>query len=299
MDNQLSGILALFVLACYGVAWCSAAAEVQFDYDNQTAWLDLAGSQCGGNRQSPINIIADQAVTNSSYGQLQMLGWNETVSGQLLNTGRTVKFVPGQKDAMTITQRGEYTVDLFHFHWGNASSVGSEHRVDGMQFDGELHFVHTKSNPPAANTDGDAFMVVAVFLRGVPTSVTAGSVWENFQVIPQLNQNLNISVLTYADLLPSNLSYFYYEGSLTTPLCNEAVHFVVLQNPIEIPSEILVNLRATPTTTNVSNPSPLTENFRDTQPLNGRTVYRFNSASNSVPAAIIILLCLLIVSSLM
>ena len=148
MANQLlSGTFALFVLACYGVAWCSAAAEVQFDYDNQTAWLDLVGSQCGGNRQSPINIIADQAVTNSSYGQLRMLGWTETVSGQLLNTGRTVKFVPGQKDATTITQRGEYTVDLFHFHWGNASSVGSEHRVDGMQFDGELHFVHTKSNP--------------------------------------------------------------------------------------------------------------------------------------------------------
>ena len=52
---------------------------------------------------------------------------------------------------------------------------------------------------------------------------------------------------------------------------HEAVHFVVLQNPIEIPNEILVNLRATPTTANASNPSPLTENFRDTQPLNGRT----------------------------
>ena len=80
---------------------------------------------------------------------------------------------------------------------------------------------------------------------------------------------------------------------------HEAVHFVVLQNPIEIPNEILVNLRATPTTANASNPSPLTENFRDTQPLNGRTVYRFNSTSNSVPAAIIILLCLLLVPYLM
>lgn len=303
MATRLSFILALAVLVCYGVAMNRAAVGVQFDYNNQSAWLYLDDSQCGGNRQSPIDIIVNSTVTNSDYGPLQMRRWGEPVTGQLLNTGRSVKFTPSRKDAVTVTTRGEYTVDQFHFHWGNRNGVGSEHRVNGMQFDGELHFVHSKTNPtpPAGSTDGDAFTVVAVFLRGVSTPVTPESVWANFLNIPQFNQYLNISGVTFTDLLPSNLRYYYYEGSLTTPLCNEVVHFVVLQNPIEIPNTILDRLRLTPTENAPNGTNPyLTENFRDTQALNGRTIYRYNSASKCAPAfVIIILVCLVVVSSLL
>ena len=299
MASHLSVVLALSVLAYYGVKENKAAAEVPFDYNNQTAWLYLSNSQCGGSRQSPIDIIVDDTVSDSTYEPLRMTGWSEPVDGQLLNTGRLVKFTPSQNNAVTSTQRGDYTVDQFHFHWGNSTGVGSEHRVNGMQFDGELHFVHSKSTP-AASTGGDSFTVVAVFLRGVSTPVTAGSIWSKFLTIPQFNQNVNISEVNFNDLLPSNLSYYYYAGSLTTPLCNEVVHFVVLQNPIEIPNMILNLLRHTTTESAPNGTNPyLTENFRDVQSLNGRTVYRFNSASKCAPFVIIVLLCLFVVSFLL
>ena len=303
VDEMVSVVLALSVLVCYSLTMTRAAYEIPFDYINQSAWLYLDNSQCGGNRQSPIDIIVDDTIANPSYGALQMMRWSEPVSGQLLNTGKTVAFTPGRKDAVTVTQRGEYTIDQFHFHWGDTAGVGSEHRVNGVQFDGELHFVHSKTNPmpPAGSVDGDTKTVVAVFLRGVPTSVTAGSVWANLlNEIPQFNQNINISSVTLSDLLPPNLSYYYYQGSLTTPLCKEIVHFIVLQNPIEVPNTILNRLRLTPTENAPNGTNPyLTENFRDVQALNDRTVYRFNSASNCGPLVVIIMVCLLVVSSLL
>ena len=44
-------------------------------------------------------------------------------------------------------------------------------------------------------------------------------------------------VFPIAGLLPNwedLTEYFHYEGSLTTPLCNEAVHWIVYQKPIEV-----------------------------------------------------------------
>jgi len=36
------------------------------------------------------------------------------------------------------------------------------------------------------------------------------------------------------EMLPKNMAFFEYEGSLTTPLCYEIVHWAVVQQPIEI-----------------------------------------------------------------
>lgn len=55
--------------------------------------------------------------------------------------------------------------------------------------------------------------------------------------------NKNLNVLTHddsgiADVLPSNMeSYYLYNGSLTTPQCNETVRWVVFKEIQEISEE--------------------------------------------------------------
>ena len=47
------------------------------------------------------------------------------------------------------------------------------------------------------------------------------------------------STVRYSDLLPDELDYYYYEGSLTTPGCSEVVQWFLLKQTIEIPTAYL------------------------------------------------------------
>ena len=62
--------------------------------------------------------------------------------------------------------------------------------------------------------------------------------------------------------------YYSYEGSLTTPGCDEVVQWVLYSNPLNISSRQLAVFR----TILDHNGNPLLQNFRPVQPLNGRTV---------------------------
>ena len=41
-----------------------------------------------------------------------------------------------------------YQVLQLHFHWGSATTEGSEHTYGGVQFPLEMHIVHVKSSLP-------------------------------------------------------------------------------------------------------------------------------------------------------
>ncbi len=44
-----------------------------------------------------------------------------------------------------------------------------------------------------------------------------------------------------ADLLPADRSFYRYPGSLTTPICNEVVTWVVMKNQIEFSEAQIAN----------------------------------------------------------
>ena len=286
----------LVLLLLYCAACCYAAGQ-SFDYDNQTAWPGLPGSDCGLSRQSPIDIVAGDTTTRANLIRLQLEGWNSAVSGTMQNTGRSLKFTPASSAGSTVTTNhiGEYTLAQFHLHWGNRTGQGSEHLLNGRRFEAEIHFVHARTSPPSNGTEGDALSVVGVFLHATRFSSITNTVWEKFLNVPQVGKDVSVTGITYEDFLPANRSYFYYEGSLTTPPCHERVEWFVMQNSIPIPEQVLDRLRALPA--DVNQTSLQARNYRDPQPLNGRQVYRFNSA-NTLPVISLSLMLILTVAIL-
>jgi carbonic anhydrase len=64
-----------------------------------------------------------------------------------------------------------------------------------------------------------------------------------------------------AALLPNDLSYYHYSGSLTTPPCSEGVNWFVLRTPIELSKSQIDSFRTI-----------IKANNRPVEPLNGRIV---------------------------
>ncbi len=64
-----------------------------------------------------------------------------------------------------------------------------------------------------------------------------------------------------AALLPRNLAYYFYVGSLTAPPCTESVAWYVLKTPVDIsPSQIAAFAKLYP------------HDVRPIQPTNGRVI---------------------------
>jgi carbonic anhydrase len=127
----------------------------------------------------------------------------------------------------------------------------SEHWLDGMDFDFEIHFVHPFLNPsePAATTGDSTHVVLGVFFKESPRAKTPKSIRAlNDALKSKLKANSKRvavdeppvgTAVNPLDFLPSNRSQFFrYEGSLTTPdsngLFKERVSWVVYPHLIEV-----------------------------------------------------------------
>lgn len=280
-----AAVVFFLIFGC--ITSCNAAVS-GFDYENQTAWQYLPNSNCGSTRrQSPIDIISADASANDNLTSLRISGYNVAVDGTVNNTlGRTLSFLPAAGTTQTLTTyRGVYDLLQMHFHWGNVTGEGSEHLLNGVQYEAEAHFVHTKRG--GTPTDGDYYAVLGILLRVNDTAPVAGTIWSKFS-IPPFNQGVAKTGVVFQELLPGRLDYFHYEGSLTTPTCDETVNWYVLQYSIDIPSTTLEAFRTLQA--NEAGDEELVENFRDVQPVGRRQVYRYNSAQGVMPMASVLLM---------
>jgi len=126
---------------------------------------------------------------------------------------------------------------------------GSEHLVDGFQHPAELHLVHFHSDfrnlsHALQSGRGDALAVVGVLLereegqaRGFETNLL-----EAVNKVHKIGATAqaDFSSVKIGDLVPSDLTHFWrYDGSLTTPDCNEQVIWTVLEEEATISGELL------------------------------------------------------------
>jgi carbonic anhydrase len=277
----------LILLAAF-VAVASAATG-PFDYDHQDTW----GGFCQtGTRQSPIAVDSETTVDNDKLLDLVLSGWSEERDGVFANTGTSVKFTPDADEtvATTTNHLGVYETLQFHMHWGRNDGQGSEHVVDDAPASAEIHFV-LKKRGDTSGDQGDLYAVVGVMAVADDDAEISG-VWRALSVKDVQGHGNSVSTaVRYSDLLPSDLSYYFYEGSLTTPNCDEVVQWFLLRETISIPKRYLKKLRKV----EKNNAGDyLTYNYRNTQDLKGREVALHGGSEGLRPLLPVTLLLLVV-----
>ena len=196
---------------------------------------------CGrGKSQAPLNIkgpfekVRFSVAPDYKQGQLK-----------IVNNGHTIQVNVPVGSKIRIDGRA-YDLLQFHFH------RPSEEHIDGKPSVMVVHFVHK-------NLEGE-LAVLAVMLRegnenpGIKTLWTHAPPKEGPEVVP------DGVMFNPANLLPREMDFFHYDGSLTTPPCTEKVKFFILKSQVNISKEQVSDF-------------PFKMNARPIQPPNGRPIY--------------------------
>ena len=173
---------------------------------------------CGkGKSQSPLNIkgpfekVRFNIVPDYKPGPLKILNNGHTIQ---------VNVTPGSK----IRIDGK-AFDLLQFHFHRPS----EEHINGKPSAMVIHFVHKNESGELA--------VLGVLLQegnenpGIKTLWSHAPSKEGPEVAPD-----NVA-FNPANLLPREMEFYHYDGSLTTPPCTEKVKFYILKTQVNIGKE--------------------------------------------------------------
>ncbi|KAM7447282.1 Eukaryotic-type carbonic anhydrase [Porites harrisoni] len=268
-----------FAITSEGVQW--KYGETAFGPED---WNKVS-QVCSKKAQSPINIATSTVVKNPFLNELSFTCDNKNgkVSGLLTNNGHAPTFAI-DKDNGTASLTGGplgdsvFKLEQLHFHFGCENDQGSEHTVDGRAYSGELHLVtyNTKYTDFQTAVDKkDGLSVIGVFLE-VNRSGRHKELKKLSRKMHQIRKadgTKKVKRLFLYELIPelsdlSKASFYSYKGSLTTPPCYQSVRWIVLKTPIAATKRDLKLMRRLLDHEEHS----FCNNFRPTQPLNGRAV---------------------------
>uniref|UniRef100_A0A4X2M5S4 Carbonic anhydrase n=1 Tax=Vombatus ursinus TaxID=29139 RepID=A0A4X2M5S4_VOMUR len=196
---------------------------------------------CGGKRQSPIDIQTKRVLENKTLGPLELAGYGlQDGEFLLINNGHSIQLSLPSSMHIIGGLPQVYTAAQLHFHWGGEFH-GSEHLINGVQFDSELHIVHYNSEKygsfDEAQTKPDGLSVVTVLIQAKkgPDNIYYEKLFSHLSEIQNVGENVTLNSIDVEHMLPHDFSNFYrYQGSLTTPPCTENVIWTVLVEPATI-----------------------------------------------------------------
>lgn len=234
---------------------------------------------CGGDSQSPVDIITADAEANSLLAAFRFSNF-KTVDGvqwDFTNNGHSAQVTYEQGD-LRVSGGGlgsEYQVAQFHFHWGASDDIGSEHTIDSKQFPMEMHIVTYNRNygdMSNATAFKDGLAVLGMFFQVADAdNADFSGLISALGNIKAPETSTSPSPVPLDSLMPKDKGNFWrYSGSLTTPPCTEVVVWTLFENAIPISSAQLEAFRGLLNSDN----EPLVNNFRPVQNLNGRKIYR-------------------------
>ena len=250
MKIAYSLLLSLFVVACSNptpktevsaaktqpvvAKHIEAHKHVDF-YSMQNEWPGACQhGTAADERQSPI------ALADSFFAGAKLEAMDATYKASdadIVDNGHTlvIKF---KGDAGHINFEGNtYALKQFHFH------KTSEHTLNGKLYDMEVHFVHLTADKN----------VKALALGFLVEKGTAPAAWKKFwDLVPvhvgpeeEVHEDhsetvvATINALNVRELIPVKSTYLVYEGSLTTPPCDEFVTHVVAKKAIALPQAVI------------------------------------------------------------
>ncbi|XP_031699035.1 carbonic anhydrase 4-like isoform X1 [Anarrhichthys ocellatus] len=283
-------------------SWCYEEEACEY---KPAHWHNLPHSQCGGERQSPVNIETRDTVSDEHLDAFNFTKFDDKHAIMYMtNTGHSVKCVL-KEDMVEVSGGGlgyVYSTLQFHFHWGSYKSDGSEHKVDSKRYPMEMHIVNKRKDltlEEALETPNG--LAVLGFLIEAKSAQSSSSghrethptsdmeAWKKLTsyilAIHNISSEVNVTdAISIDDLLGdvNRAQYYRYNGSLTTPSCHEAVVWTVFKESVKVDQNLMTMF---PTHAGYHNV------YRPTQSLHDRTIYSTKSAS-SAPVAIILLLLL-------
>ncbi len=249
--RNLSPILAVLIaVLCWAPGSSSQEHSSQashWSYSGVTGpehWgdLDPAFAACkSGTRQSPIDIAG------AHESDLLAIHFDYKLSPlSIVNNGHTIQVNYERGSTISIAGK-QYALVQFHFHHP------SEEQIAGKRFDLVAHLVHQDSQ--------GHYLVIAVLFKSGSVNPFIRVLWTNLPKETGKEVIVKKVVLNAEDMLPGDRNYYMFEGSLTTPPCNEGVSWYVLKTPIEIsPEQIAVFAKMFP------------NNARPIQPANNREI---------------------------
>uniref|UniRef100_A0A3Q4BLN0 Alpha-carbonic anhydrase domain-containing protein n=1 Tax=Mola mola TaxID=94237 RepID=A0A3Q4BLN0_MOLML len=256
-------------------------------------------SECSGTSQSPVDVVTTQTKYDPSLIPLTPLGYSQHGNKPftLYNNGHTAVIeLPEWMGLMGLPWL--FTAVQMHLHWGSGgpSHGGSEHTINGLSADAELHVVHYNSelypNMSVAMTQGAGLAVLGILIvTGEETNPAFNNILNYLSRIRHA-QKVNIPAFDVQSLLPKDLGRYYrYNGSLTTPPCYQSVIWTLFNERVQISKAQLLKMETILYSSKAEDADRmlLQDNYRTTQPLNHRVI--FSSFSAEVTAIVIGVMC--------
>jgi len=203
-------------------------------YEEVASWKEEY-PECEGQSQSPLDIDTSKLKLSFDGDGSGFYSFANRTNYKAL-TGRTShnNFHSVQVDGdfgTIILPIGVFEAKQFHFHFP------SEHAIDGMLADGEMHIVHQKVNSKELAVIGILLQDSSRLAHDKDARETRSELGFLSRIgfgsrLPYVGKDLIIDGSVDLNSMYGPLSgpYFYYVGSLTTPPCSEGVHWYVLQH---------------------------------------------------------------------
>ncbi|KAK6475422.1 carbonic anhydrase 4-like [Huso huso] len=263
--------------------WCyqsqfSCSGQCNFPSD----WIKTS-AKCGEKKQSPINIMTRKTVYDSKLNSFTFENYDSSNTVIIKNNGHTVQVDLAANITISGGRlEGKYKALQLHLHWGTDAGPGSEHTVDGEQYPMELHIVHIKRNYTditQALTDPTGVAVLGfMYEEAAQDNIKYKPLIDALLKVQDKGTDSTIPNMKLTDLIltKENLAnYFRYEGSLTTPSCDQAVVWTLFVKTIPLSK---AQLSAFSHKLFFKTNKTMRGTFRPVQPLHGRTVYRSGSS---------------------
>ncbi|XP_012529629.1 putative carbonic anhydrase 3 isoform X2 [Monomorium pharaonis] len=291
-------LLVTLISLCTGLQPLKA---YQWEYSGENGPENWRGICTTGQKQSPINIVTKDVII-IDLGALKFNRYDVAFPATFTNNGHSVEIrVNGMPPFLSdgnLTMF--YDLEQMHFHWS------AEHTVDGLRDTLELHLVHYMRNygnvsVAARYTNGIAVVAVLFELStddnlDLLPIVQATKIVSN-QTEKRIHMRHKVKPLSF---LPKNhMTYYHYEGSLTTPLCQESVLWFVMTEKLKV-SEAQMNVFRQVKGSH----GPLKFNYRPIQNLGNRKVIAYHhiekdvNSSSSVVSNVYLVLNILLVKLL-
>ncbi|WP_424571454.1 carbonic anhydrase family protein [Weissella soli] len=168
-----------------------------FDFNLQETWPFESRI-----RQSPIAVETSNIIQDDTLGVI-----SPVYSGVAWNVVDTGMSIQASISGAALINHRLFEAQQVHFH------APAEHTIDGVQHAGELHIVHRRRV--------GSFAVMAIFFEVGPKN-------DEFEKLLTNIEQENRFSFDLTALLPDDLNYYHYLGSLTTPPLSENVEWYIL-----------------------------------------------------------------------